>query len=201
LAAFLSDQRGTAESLGEWAFYGVVVLVALALIQRFPYKWFYKTHRLLAVAWLVLVFHTIVLMRFRYWTTPLGWMIALLLVYGTWAAAVVLTRRVGARRKVPGTITSLRYYPGVKALEIEAGLRGWPGHRPGQFALATSDITEGAHPYTIASSWRDGSSAITFSPSTTIALARSGSQAALASRLSSGGWSRWPRRRRRVPGR
>ncbi|RIK98222.1 MAG: ferric reductase [Burkholderiales bacterium] len=162
LAAFLSDQRGTAESWGEWAFYGFVVLIALALIPRFPYKWFYKSHRLLAVAWLVLVFHTVVLMRFHYWTTPIGWLVALLLVYGTWAAVVVLMRRVGATRQVPGTITSLRYYPGVKALEIEAELRGWPGHRPGQFAFATSDITEGAHPYTIASSWRDGSSAITF---------------------------------------
>ena len=30
---------------------------------------------------------------------------------------------------------------------------GWQGHLAGQFAFVTSDEKEGAHPYTIASSW------------------------------------------------
>lgn len=40
--AFLSSLRGTAEGIGEWAFYAAVVLIALALIRVFPYLWFYK---------------------------------------------------------------------------------------------------------------------------------------------------------------
>ncbi|WP_425287451.1 hypothetical protein [Paramesorhizobium deserti] len=39
---------------------------------------------------------------------------------------------------------------------------GWPGHKPGQFAFATSDRSEGAHPYTIASGWNDEKPLITF---------------------------------------
>jgi predicted ferric reductase len=105
----------------------------------------------------------VVLIKFSYWSQPVGWVMALLLALGTAAAVIVLLRRVGAGRQVQGRITSLHYYPGVKALEtgIEVA-HGWPGHKPGQFAFATSDSSEGAHPYTIASSWNDKDRCITF---------------------------------------
>lgn len=163
IEAFLATLRGPAEGLGEWAFYATVVLIALALIRYFPYRLFYKTHRLLAIAYLVLVFHAVVLLRFSYWTSPVGGVTALLLAGGTWAAVVVLLRRVGAGRQVKGTITSLQYYPGVRALESEIEVpHSWPGHKPGQFAFAMSDASEGAHPYTIASSWHAEKPRITF---------------------------------------
>ena len=80
----------------------------------------------------------------------------LLLAGGSYAAVIVLLRRVGAGRQVQGRIVSLQYYPGVRALEGEIEVpQGWPGHRPGQFAFATSDRSEGAHPYTVASAWND----------------------------------------------
>ncbi len=161
--AFLAGQRGFAETVGEWAFYSAVLLIALALMQYFPYRLFYKTHRLLAVAYLALALHAVVLTRFSYWTLPIGWLTAVLLAYGTWAAVIVLLRRVGADRQVKGTIASLRYYPGVRALETEIEVpRGWPGHKPGQFAFATSDVEEGSHPYTIASAWHPESPRISF---------------------------------------
>jgi predicted ferric reductase len=51
----------------------------------------------------------------------------------------------------------------VKVLETEIEVpHGWPGHKPGQFAFATSDLSEGAHPYTIASGWNDKDPRITF---------------------------------------
>lgn len=161
--AFFAGFRGTAEGVGEWAFYASVLLIVLALIKQFPYRFFYMTHRLLAVTYLVLVFHSVVLTRFSYWTSPIGVAIALLLAGGIYAAVIVLVRRVGAGRQVQGTIASLHYYPGVRALETEIEVpQGWPGHRPGQFAFATSDVSEGAHPYTIASGWDDKVRRITF---------------------------------------
>lgn len=148
------DLRGSAEGIGEWAFYLAVVLIALALIKLFPYRLFYKTHRLLAVTYLVLVFHAVVLTTFGYWTAPIGMVMALLMAGGTWAAVVVLLRRVGIDRQVTGRIVSLQYYPGVRVLETEIDVpTGWPGHKAGQFAFATSDASEGAHPYTIGSAW------------------------------------------------
>lgn len=161
--ALLASQRGTAEDLGEWAFYAVVLLIALALIRSFPYRWFYKTHRLLAVCYLVLAFHAVVLIDFAAWTTPLGVAMVLLLAGGTYSAGVVLLRRVGVGRQVNGKIAEQTYYPGVKALEtvIDVPL-AWPGHQAGQFAFAMSDPTEGAHPYTIASGWNANRPSITF---------------------------------------
>jgi len=160
---FLMSYRGIAEGLGEWAYYASVVLIALALIKYFPYRLFYKTHRLIAIAYLVLVFHSVVLMEFDYWTTPVGIFMAISMIAGTYAALVALFRRVGVARQVTGTIAALQYYPGVKALEVVIDVpQGWPGHKPGQFAFAMSDRREGAHPYTIASAWDDENRRIIF---------------------------------------
>lgn len=160
---WLLSGRGTAESLGELAFYATVVLIAVALIQRIPYRLFYKTHRLLAVAYLVLVFHAVVLTNFAYWASPLGLLLAALLAYGTWAAALVLLRRVAVDRQVDATITRLHYHPDLHVLEGEVdALHGWPGHRPGQFAFVTTDQVEAAHPFTIASAWLPDAHRLTF---------------------------------------
>src|SRR5690606_8441569 len=91
---FFMSLRGTAEGLGEWTFYAVVILIALALIKTFPYRYFYKTHRLIAIAYLIMVFHAVVLTKFAYWTSPIGIVMALMLAAGTWAAVVVLFRKV-----------------------------------------------------------------------------------------------------------
>ena len=140
-----------------------MVLIVVALVQLIPYRFFYQTHRLLAVAYLVLVFHAVVLTTFSYWMTPLGVVMAVLLAYGTVAAVVVLFRRVGAGRKVDGTISRLHYYPELSVLEGEVDVpEGWPGHKPGQFAFVTSDSSEGAHPYTIASDWKPAEHRLTF---------------------------------------
>lgn len=157
------SQRGLAETVGEWAFYAAVVLILLALIQRFPYRLFVKTHKWLAVVYLVLVFHAVVLMKFDYWTKPIGLMVGALLVAGTLSALMVLLGRVGAGRQVQGRIETLDYYPEVRALETSIVLRpGWQGHKAGQFAFVTSDEEEGAHPYTIASAWDDQTRRIVF---------------------------------------
>ncbi len=163
IAQFLLEQRSLAESVGEWAFYAAVLLIAAALVRRIPYRVFYKTHRLLALVYLVLVFHSLVLMTFGYWASPLGFAVAALLAYGTWAAILVLLRRVGAGRKVDGTITRLHYYPELRVLEGEIAVpQGWPGHEAGQFAFVTTHEAEGAHPFTIASGWNATEPRLTF---------------------------------------
>jgi predicted ferric reductase len=159
----LRSWRGIAEGVGEWAFYAAVLLIAVALIHRIPYRFFYKTHRLLAIVYLVLVFHTVVLMNFPYWRSPLGVVMAVLLACGTWAAIVVLARRVGASRKVDGTIRRLHYFPSLRVLEGEIDTQqGWPGHKPGQFAFVTWDEAEGPHPCTVASAWNPSEHRLTF---------------------------------------
>ncbi len=151
---WLGSQRGLAESVGEWAFYAAAILMVLALVKRFPYHLFTRTHTWLAAAYLVLAYHALVLTKFAYWTQPIGWLLAALLAGGSVAAVLALAGRIGAGRQVQGSIESLQYYPELRVLESRIALQpGWPGHAAGQFAFVTSDRKEGAHPYTIASAW------------------------------------------------
>ncbi len=160
---WLLGQRELAESVGEWAFYAAVALIVLALVKRFPYHWFVKTHKLLALAYLALAYHSAVLAKAEYWTQPVGWLLAALLLGGSVAAVLTLTGRIGAGRKTRGTIDELTYFPALRVLETSVVLEeGWRGHAAGQFAFVTSDRNEGAHPYTIASAWNPDDRRIVF---------------------------------------
>lgn len=161
--AFLAGLREPAEGLGNIAFYVFVTLTAVSLIRLIPYGVFRRLHRLFPVVYLVLVFHSVVLTEFDYWLTPLGLALAALMMGGIFAAAVSLLGLIGLGRRVTGKIVALERFPGVHALRtvVRVGL-DWPGHAAGQFAFVTSDRREGAHPYTIASSWNFASREIVF---------------------------------------
>lgn len=154
LEGWLGEQRGLAESVGEWAFYFAALLMVLALVKYFPYHLFKKTHKWIALGYLALIFHSFVLVKFEYWSQPVGWLVALLLVAGTFSAVWILLGQTGRSRKVSGNIASVTEYPALKVLETVIQLHdGWAGHKAGQFAFVTSDHKEGAHPFTIASAW------------------------------------------------
>lgn len=156
IVALLRSQRGLAEELGEWAFYAAVLLIVLALLKRFPYRWFFKTHRLLAIVYLVLVFHSVVLMKTAYWSSPVGLVMALLMLGGTVAAGVSLLRRVGHARRAVGAIETLELHPDNRVLGVGIRLQDrWEGHQPGQFAFVTFDPAEGPHPFTLSSAWHN----------------------------------------------
>ena len=163
LQAFLAQFRGLSKEMGEWAFYACIVLISISLIKAIPYGFFRKSHELLPVAYLSLVFHSVVLTKLDYWISPLGAVMAIMLIGGTCAAIVSLLGLVGMRRRVNGRIVDLHGFPSVKSLQVEVEIEpDWPGHKPGQFAFAISDPKEGAHPYTIASSWDPKSARVTF---------------------------------------
>lgn len=149
---FFQEQRGLAEQIGEIAFYIAVVLIAIALIKRFPYQYFFQTHRWLAVVYLALVVHSVVLTSYPYWTQPLGMVMGVLMSAGTLAALISLFRRIGIKRKAVGEIAAVHYLEGVQVNAITIQLKDrWPGHEAGQFAFVTFDEREGAHPFTISS--------------------------------------------------
>ncbi|MGF1735848.1 ferredoxin reductase family protein [Photobacterium satsumensis] len=163
LQQWLLDQRSLAESIGEWAFYLTVILIILALLKSFPYHLFLKTHKWLAIVYLLLAYHSIALVKYDYWSQPVGWLMIVLLMTGSVSALVVLTGQIGRSRKVQGEIISLTSYPGVRVIASTIKLSpGWSGHRPGQFAFVSSKKSEGAHPYTIASAWSEQESSLTF---------------------------------------
>lgn len=155
LLRFFQDQRGFAEEIGEWAFYAAVVLIVLALLKRFPYRYFFKTHRLLAIVYLVLVYHSVVLMKFDYWGSAVAPVMAVLMVGGCVGAVVSLLRRVGRQRRAVGVIEGLELHRNNRVLKVDIRLKDrWGGHQAGQFAFVTFDPAEGPHPFTISSAWR-----------------------------------------------
>ena len=70
--------------------YLALLLMVLALVKRFPYHLFQKTHKWLAAAYLALVYHAIVLVNVDYWNQPVGWVLASLLAGGSYAAVLTL---------------------------------------------------------------------------------------------------------------
>lgn len=153
---FLASQHGLAESIGEWAFYAAAALMVLALIKRFPYKHFLQTHHVLAIVYLVLVWHSIVLLQWDYWSTPLGILMSVLLAGGCVSAVLVLLGRVARSRKLVGEVVAVRQHTALQVMEIDIQFKGqWAGHDAGQFAFVTLHAEEGAHPYTISSAWKD----------------------------------------------
>jgi predicted ferric reductase len=161
--AALRQYKHLAEDIGGWAFYAAVALIVLALLRRFPYRLFAKTHKLMPMVYLALVCHAVGVVRFSYWSQPVGWAIALLMAAGAVSAARALLGRVGARRTAGGVIEALQHYPALDVLETTIRVdERWQGHRPGQFAFATFDAQEGAHPFTIASAWSASAPRLTF---------------------------------------
>lgn len=159
---FFLGQRGLAEGIGEWAFYAAALLMVLALVKRFPYRHFFKTHHLLAVAYLALVWHSVILLKFDYWSGLLGPVMGALMGAGTVAALMVLLGRVAVGRQVVGEVSGLRHHASLDVIEVDILCKGrWAGHEPGQFAFVTLHADEGPHPYTISSAWT-GDGHITF---------------------------------------
>lgn len=156
LQTVMMHWRGTAEGLGEWAFYGTIILIVLALIKRLPYRWFSQIHRIFPVAYLILVFHAVVLLQFADWPTLLGITMATLMALGTLAAILSLTGRKAGKKQINATISRLERHDTSGIISVDIALQSnWQGHQPGQFAFVTFDKQEGPHPFTIASAWQN----------------------------------------------
>lgn len=152
---FLEVMRDLAKDMGEWAFYVVLVMLAITLWKRFPYKTWRLTHLAMPVIYLMLALHAVMLAPTDYWAQPVGILLATLIAGGIYGAMHSLVGRIGHKRQVNGAIVALEQpAPDVLTVRCQLG-NGWRGHRPGQFAFVTFDAKEGAHPFTIASADRD----------------------------------------------
>ncbi|MFC4296952.1 ferric reductase-like transmembrane domain-containing protein [Castellaniella hirudinis] len=148
---FMTSSHGLAKDVGEWVIYALLVSLVITLWKAFPYKSWRLLHRVMPLLYLALVFHSVALTPLVWWTQPLGLIMGVLMLAGSLSAIPALRQRIGRRRRHAGRIESVRALP-AGITEVTCAMdAGWPGHRAGQFAFATFDPREGAHPYTIAS--------------------------------------------------
>jgi predicted ferric reductase len=160
-SGFVEMMRDAAEGIGEWGVYLVFAMLMLTLWKRFPYNLWRYVHRAMPILYLSLVFHAVWLAPLVWWQQPVGWLMAALLAGGSIASILSLRRLVGHSRQVKGSITSISI-SAMDITEVECQLdKKWKGHHAGQFAFVTFDRSEGAHPFTIASS-DQGNGHITF---------------------------------------
>ena len=152
---FFNSMKHPAESVGEWAFYIAVVLLILALIKKFPYRYFFQTHRLMPLVYLALVFHSIFTMNFAYYTQVIGPVMSALWLAGTAAAVMVLFKKVGVERKVVGVIDGIERFPETNIVRVDVRVKDrWAGHEAGQFTFVKFADGEAPHPFTISSGWQ-----------------------------------------------
>lgn len=146
------------KEMGEWALYPLLILIALTLLKRFPFKPWRVLHRAMPVLYLMGALHGLMLAPLTWWQQPVGWALALLVAAGSWGAVLSLLGRIGKRRQYRGEILQVEEpAPGLTRLTCRIEPR-WPGHRPGQFAFLTLHDREGSHPFTIASAPREDGS-------------------------------------------
>jgi predicted ferric reductase len=155
IEAFFNSQRHLAESVGEWGFYLLIVLIVIALTKTIRYPKFLTTHRIISLVYLLFVFHTVILMKFTYWQQPIGWLVYTLIAAGAWAAMHSLCGRIGRRNKVQASVEQFHFFEDNKVLDITINTQhNWQGHNPGQFAFIKFTGEE-PHPFTIASEHND----------------------------------------------
>ena len=158
---FLDAFRGSAKDLGEWSAWLLGAMLVLTLWQRIPYHLWRYVHRTLALIYLVLAFHSIVLAPADYWTQPVGWLVAICAAVGSVCALLSLSGRVGRRRTHKGVVVAVAR-PDPRMLEVTCRLDGGWKHRAGQFAFLTCDRLEGQHPFTLSGADR-GNGEVCFS--------------------------------------
>ena len=153
---WLTDARGLAKDLGEWAFYLLLAMVAVTLLTRLlSYRPWRLLHRAMPLLFLALALHTAALMPLSFWALPLGLLMGTLLALGSLAALWSLAGRIGRARSHQGRIHAVRALGDggpLAPVEVVCSLpASWPSHRAGQFAFVRFDRAEGQHPFTIAS--------------------------------------------------
>lgn len=140
--------RDAAKDVGEWSVWILGIMLVITLWQRFPYHIWRYTHKALAVIYIVIAFHGVVLAPAGWWLEPAGVLLAVTAVVGVYCALIALSGGIGRTRRYQGTVLSVKQYKD-DVLEVTCQLPKQWSHRPGQFAFITFDRFEGAHPFTI----------------------------------------------------
>lgn len=145
---WLNMFRGVAKDMGEWSVWLLAGMLVITLWQRFPYRWWRPLHRLLAVVYVALAFHSVVLAPPGWWQQPAGWVMGAASAVGVWCALLSLAGRLGRARRHQGEVVAVQAHE-AGVVEVTCRVQGGWSHRAGQFAFVTFDSVEGHHPFTL----------------------------------------------------
>ncbi|EPN4955174.1 ferredoxin reductase family protein [Vibrio diabolicus] len=157
---WVKELRDIGLDLGEWGFYLLLVLLAVSLWTVVKYKPFKLSHRLMAVVYLMVALHSVLLIKHAYWGDPIHFIAFGFALMGSAAAVYSLFGFVGRANRYPAKVVSTRYFPQARVMELvlAPGIndqgKPWQGHKAGQFAYVRFG-NEDPHPFTIVSGEHD----------------------------------------------
>ncbi|CAH6844295.1 Ferric reductase [Vibrio chagasii] len=152
---WVNELRDIAQSIGEWGFYLLLVLLVASLWAAVKYKPFKLSHRLMSVAYLFIAFHSVILLKRAYWGEPIYYLTVAFALVGSITAIYSLLGLIGRRNRHSATIASTRYFPQAEVMELVLKPdASWQGHKAGQFAYLRFG-NEDPHPFTIVSGSED----------------------------------------------
>ena len=146
--AIIHSLRGGAESIGEWTLYLFVALTLIALFAPIKYKRFKFIHKLMAVAFVFIAYHSLVLLKHAYWDSLITPIVIGTVTIGVLSALFSLFGLIGKRQQYQGTIKGFHFDELNNTTFIDIDVPKWPGHTSGQFAFLTL-AGEEPHPFTI----------------------------------------------------
>lgn len=145
---WLNTFRHLAEELGEWSVWFLAAMLVITLWQRFPYHVWRYVHKLLAVVYLVLAFHSVVLVPREWWTQPAGLLVGAATLVGVFCAVRSLAGQIGRSRRHAAQVVDVQVH-GSGVVELECQVQGAWKHQAGQFVFLTVQKGEGHHPFTL----------------------------------------------------
>ncbi|MDN3680317.1 ferric reductase-like transmembrane domain-containing protein [Vibrio tapetis subsp. quintayensis] len=148
--AVIRPLRGSAEAMGEWTLYLFIGLTLVALFAPIRYKVFKWAHKLMAIAFIVIGYHSLILLKHSYWDSLITPITVVVVLAGIVAAILSLTGWIGRKHKHSGSITEVVYDQDNNTTRLSVHLPSWRGHLAGQFAFIKIGGEE-PHPFTIAS--------------------------------------------------
>ncbi|MCR9931441.1 ferredoxin reductase family protein [Vibrio antiquarius] len=157
---WVKELRDIGLDLGEWGFYFLLVLLAVSLWTVVKYKPFKLSHRLMAVVYLMVAVHSVLLIKHAYWGDPIHFIAFGFALMGSAAAVYSLFGFVGRANRYPAKVVSTRYFPQARVMELvlAPGIndqgKPWQRHKAGQFAYVRFG-NEDPHPFTIVSGEHD----------------------------------------------
>ena len=151
LQAIVMSLRGGAESVGELSLYLFMALTLIALFAPIKYKRFRITHKLMALIFVVIAYHSVVLIKPAYWDNLITPVVVCLAIAGVISAAMSLLGLIGKRRTFQGSVKSIEHDELNQTTKVQINLPRWQGHKAGQFAFLKV-AGEEPHPFTITSS-------------------------------------------------
>ncbi|MCQ1058022.1 ferredoxin reductase family protein [Photobacterium sp. ZSDE20] len=136
--------------MGEWALYLFIALTLIALFVPIKYKRFKLTHKLMAIAFIAIAYHSVILLKHSYWDHLITPVVVAIALIGVISALISLIGLIGKQQKYQGTIAQIHYDELNKTTLIDIDVPKWKGHNSGQFAFLTIKGEE-PHPFTITS--------------------------------------------------